>query len=185
MFYNSLQSKEQREQRGSTRFDWFLSSDFSLCKDHQISPFKDPGKMKKPLFRLLYTVKMIFDVSTFYNRFSHNISVDSDWSFSARRGWRPSLWRSPTKWSAVASATSLRTATWRYGLRQDLVEVKAIITRWDQRYHSDHHNSHQQEETQNVASVSSGFCTIIGLSGNCAMSTMLMSQYSIKPEFHQ
>ena len=23
--------------------------------------------MKKPLFRLLYTVKMIFDVSTFYN----------------------------------------------------------------------------------------------------------------------
>ena len=24
--------------------------------------------MKKPLFRLLYTVKMIFDVSTFYNR---------------------------------------------------------------------------------------------------------------------
>ena len=28
---------------------------------------QDPGKMKKPLFRLLYTVKMIFDVSTFYN----------------------------------------------------------------------------------------------------------------------
>ena len=40
--------------------------------------FKDPGKMKKPLFRLLYTVKMIFDVSTFYNRFifKHDFSVD-------------------------------------------------------------------------------------------------------------
>ena len=33
--------------------------------------------MKKPLFRLLYTVKMIFDVSTFYNRliiYFHSIS---------------------------------------------------------------------------------------------------------------
>ena len=40
-------------------------------------------------------------------------------SFTAQRGWPPSSWRSPTKWSAVASATSLKMATWQYGLRQD------------------------------------------------------------------
>ena len=28
---------------------------------------EDPGKMKIPIMRLLYTVKMIFNVSSFYN----------------------------------------------------------------------------------------------------------------------
>ena len=57
--------------RDSTPFSPMQTlADFS----HKIVPLKDPGKMKKPLFRLLYTVKMIFDVSTFYNRFIYDFS---------------------------------------------------------------------------------------------------------------
>ena len=122
--------------RDSTPFSPMQTlADFS----HKIVPLKDPGKMKKPLFRLLYTVKMIFDVSTFYNRFINDFSRQRliDVLPQPREGGLPHCE------DHQPSDPQLQALHHR---KRQLDDMGSGKTHCAQRYHSNRHNSYQQQE---------------------------------------
>ena len=110
--------------------------------------------MKKPLFRLLYTVKMIFDVSTFYNRLNMImfVTVLTDFLLQSREGGLPDC---EDHQPSDPQLQALHHRKWQpdhLGSGKNVL-CSAVVTEMKAIIHQDHHcqiNNRQRYHSNNL-----------------------------------